>query len=181
MKSSEESPLLSLGLSQPEPKDWVLDSELASPIPRRVVLRHGYIATAVLCAVLYLGLAVLIFRAEHVTFDWPFLIPLGVIALLYFAERPQRRLSRLLVSNGSATRGVVVELKYFDGFKGGHVEYVVAYHTPARRDIRVVADYCGFNVGDTTTVLYLPETPEKAMFYKECHYKAVASQKERSA
>lgn len=77
---------------------WRPEPELACPIPRRVALRWHYLGTAALLAVIYLTLAALFFRRVAVVSAWPSLIPLGVVPLIYFAERRERRLSRLLVS-----------------------------------------------------------------------------------
>ena len=53
-----------------------------------------------------------------------------------------------------------------------HITAAVVYHA--------IGALRGAKVGDTLTVLYLPEAPEQAMPYIECAYKAVASPEERS-
>lgn len=185
--------MLTLGLSQSETKEseakpvllknaaaWK-EPELASPIPRRVVLRRGYIRTAVLIAVLFLTLSyVFLFEAREG--EWGLFAAVFIIfAVLVSHYERDRRLSRLLVSSGTATRGIIVEHTCIVGNKGHlHWQGVIAYETPARREIRL-ALHGKIKVGNTLTVLYMPETPEKAMLYKECHYKAVASQEEQSA
>lgn len=94
------------------------------------------------------------------------------------------RLSKLLVSRGAATRGIVVEVAAEQCIFHRGYRHLIAYDAPARYYVSCFSEKVERRVGDTLTVLYLPEAPEQAMLYSaytNCFYKAVASQEERSA
>ena len=179
--------------------EWKLEPELAGPIPRRVVARWGYLPMAVLLSFALLGLGLWFYAANLpasavaasavavslLLFGLLFL-NLGVPTLFYVCNWQERRLARLLVSSGTAARGIIAECirNHVQRF-GSDFNYLITYHTPAQRNISVSfvgmvpRNPWGFNgreVGDTLTVLYFPEAPEKALLYKDCYYKAVASQ-----
>lgn len=199
MNPSEESPILTLGLPEPALKvstppkyidyidQWGLEPELSGPIPRRVVLRWWYVpmvailaalllATAVLLEVAYLGFGVWFDATKTSHFVGS--VSLFLFTTVFVIVRTERnlRLSRLLASRGTATRGIIVESKEFYVSRAGNIyrRGVIEYHTQDRRDTKATLCAVGEN-GDTLTVLYLPEAPERAMLYKDCYYKAVAS------
>ena len=164
--------------------EWKLEPELTGPIPRRIALRRwDYLPRVIIWAII-----ALFFLGAGLFFLW-----VGVedklrvavcggfltfgVAMLYVTER-NRRLSRLLVSTGTATRGIIVERKNLGGRgRGGGdlYKFLIAYDTP-HGDSKTSCFDTGGKVGDTLTVLYLPETPEQAKPYRVCSYKAVASQ-----
>lgn len=160
--------------------EWKLEPELVGPIPRRMVPRFDYLATAILLAVAFLGLEVWFYGTEIADYAWLFLIALGVMAITYYAGQQDRWLSSLLVSTGTVTRGVIVECTCFTGVRGqDHWQGVIAYETPARRNIKVGLDRRR-KVGEAITVLYMPEAPDLAMPYERCFYKAVSPEKVKS-
>ena len=112
--------------SEPKPAlpdriaEWKLEPELACPTPRRVVLRWDYIARVLFFAInsLFFLAAVLFFvwvgKADELLSAlalWGSCGAFGVI-MIFVSER-KRRLSRLLVSRGTATRGTIAEAKWF--------------------------------------------------------------------
>ena len=77
-------------------------------------------------------------------------------------------MSELLVSNGTATRGIIVECTFNAGNSCKTDPYwhvLIAYKTPARLDRKVRLDKKR-RVGDTLTVFYLLEAPEIALLYE---------------
>lgn len=201
-KSSEQSPFLTLGLSQSEAKQsertialpeqitkWKLEPELAGPIPRRIVLEWGYIAGAVVIAVAGLYCFWIFLSGEAAQSLWLKLFSGGFSALSLaglFGWDLERRHSRLLVGRGTATRGIIVEVTGYlahtpRGTPVRRYKCVIAFDTPARHYVKLHNEYSERKVGDTLTILYLPEAPERAMPYMRCCYKAVAAQRERGA
>ena len=173
--------------------EWKLEPELACPIPRRVMLRWRYRShPAFFVAGIFTFLGWSLFMAWR---RWNLslggvlfgaVIFVALVALVFYFDE-ERELSRLLVSSGTATRGIIVKImKTYVPRGGSDLQYDIAYDTPARRYISIAFIYhipprgfTGRKVGDTLTVLYLPEAPEKAMAYSQCNYKAVASEEGR--
>lgn len=187
MKPSEQSPFPTLGLSQSRSMNldkWQPQAELACPIPRRVALRWGYIAWSLFPAVfIFLFCSWILVSGLEMVFWGYFVAGSCSLAFLFLCEL-ERREDRLLVSRGAATRGTVVEsheriiLIGTDELVREDRDWkcVIAYDAPARRHITVFRERKRW-VGDTLTVLYLPEAPEKAKLYEDCCHKAVAPRK----
>ena len=192
MSLTGNSPFLTLGLSrseavksEPRLENWRLEPELASPIPRPILLRHEYYIGQILGppAFMLFALAIqialgLIFGAVgtvHVKKMCAIFLPIifAFAVVNFFFVELARRSSRRLVARGIATRGIIVERKWISGRRSGHWRHVIAYETPERQviDISLGEDRA---VGETLTVLYLPESPERAMLYEHCCYDAVA-------
>lgn len=203
MGSSDKGPFLTLGLSeseaiQSEPTldlpeqiaEWKLEPELACTIPRQIVMRKGMISPLAFLLGITGGVVVVLGGLLFVKSSLPLgnyvvLGFLGVVLVLYsgmliYASVQDRRFFKSLVSRGVATRGTVVRVEAVENSEGGEAyNCVVAYGTPERHGL-TMKGYRKFEVGDTLTVLYLPEAPQKAMTYSACDYKAVASPEERS-
>ena len=89
--------------------EWNLEPELECPIPREVVLKKGYIP---LPSVVYLLPGIIFAAIFAASWELGWLVFAGclwflALGILFSAER-DRRLSKLLVTRGLATRGVVV-------------------------------------------------------------------------
>lgn len=184
---SDKSPSSNLGHSahaQSEPRIelpdqiayWKLEPELACPGPREVVLRAIYLRGPLFGIVCLMAGAFLLWVAHDQLFA---LFILGGAPLVgVFTER-KRRISRLLVASGLATRGVVVDEDSSNTGEGGPVTvWTVAYDTTDGQRLTLVLGpydkrYGNVAVGYALTILYLPESPKRAMPYKECYYTAV--------
>ncbi len=151
--------------------DSVAARQLSSPPPRRAVLKRGYWKWWL--TTLSLLLSVLVLRDL-----WPeiskLLFGITAISLLASSLGPSRRKSKLFVTRGLVARGIVVS-KTSTGVDNSIFEYdySVAYDSSAGSH---TLHYSGGNdesVGDSLTVLYLPERPEKAMLYRDCLHEAV--------
>ena len=193
MTSSDNSPFLTLGLSQPEAvvsepelASWTLEPELAAPIPRPTLLRRDYYIGQILGPPSFMLFALAIQITLGLIFG-----PIGIVqvkevctiflpiifafaVMTFFFVELERRSSRKFVQRGTPTRGMIVERKWISGHKSGHWRHSIAYETPVRR---VTHSSLGDNrkVGETLTVLYLPESPERAMLYEHCCYEATAT------
>ncbi|MBI4472474.1 MAG: DUF3592 domain-containing protein [Acidobacteria bacterium] len=175
---------MSFGSTQNE-NDFVrlVDPELACPTPRTVRLKIG---PKFKFWVVYLIL-VLVGNYKSV-FSFPvfavvlvlMLIPVLILGFTFLRSGK----SRALVSRGVATRGIVEDLEIKEGEDGNYYLMVVTYDTPvAHLATRLEVYERGsslrpWRVGDTLTILYSPEAPEKAMAYRYCAYKAVRSRRE---
>jgi hypothetical protein len=188
MKFNQESPFLTLGLSRPEPMgpklpkriaEWKLEPELAGPIPRAILLRRDaylarFVRHVVISSILALLSAVLLrlaIAAEQLALI--LILIMCILAPIWFLLR-EARLSRALVERGTATVGVVVERKRLRDPKGRFDDewrHVFVYETAARPH-RIVS-YAHSRLQNALTVLYLPESPQRAKLYKDCLYKAV--------
>ena len=164
--------------------DWKLESELAFPIPRRVVIKRMFAAGHYVSLTFLAALALFaILGGMPVS-----VLVMGCIGLgpfVIYLER-ERQLSKALVSKGLAVPGFIVQREFVptEGDELG-VESVVAYGPD--EDIRHVRFLRSINhifhwvaprskerrPGDTLTLLYFPEAPERAKPYEDCVYKAV--------
>ena len=156
--------------------EWKLEPELASPIPRRVVLK-GMFAAGECVSLTFLAAVALLTIWEGMLVG---VLVMGCIVLgpiVIFCER-ERRLSKVLVSRGLAARGFIVHREVPTG-EGFEVHFAIAYDDDTRR----ARFYLGISPpfgkrkerkpGETLTVLYLPEAPNRAKPYEDCVYKAV--------
>jgi hypothetical protein len=189
-----ESGIITLGLSGPDPggptscrrkehvTEWSLEPELAAPVPRAVRLRGDYFV-ALLSVVFPLALLTWAFLddlRERPALLW--LMAAAWMAMMAWVERLRRR-SKVLVQRGVATRGSVVSSRRRDPIRRepGGWSCVVAVEAP--QPCYVLAmwgdDVRTRRVGDTVTVLYLPESPEWAMCYADCWYEARVPSKQR--
>lgn len=183
MGSSEKTAFPSAGLSHSEKVDlpeqiaeWKLEPELACPIPRKIVLKEGVKQDFFAISFLWVGIAVATFSGmlldDNERLGFLTVLSGGIaLAVLIYRER-RRRLSKLLVAKGLATRGVVVEDKGYHSGEGDIYQWVVGYDaidTP-RLTLTLQDGDTVSAVGDTLTILYLRGAPERAMAYKECDY-----------
>ena len=185
MGSSDKDPFLTLGLSESEKLElptqiaaWTLEPELASPVPRRVVLKIGKVF---FYAIFALVISAIFFLTMWKAWEWSsdrlfrvvFLCGWFALGVLFFyAARWDLQLSKLLVRWGATTRGTITACEYGSNEAGTWATCSVAYDTPARHFLTCDLDE-GTKVGDTVTILYLPEAPDKAKPYVSCDYKAV--------
>lgn len=185
---SDKDPVQTLGLSQSIPSwldlpeqiaEWKLEPELASPIPRKVVLKRGVMREFFWVSTGSLLLGALFFSVNWVLgggdfFDLVFFFS-PVPVLLYRQYR--RRFSNSLVTKGTATRSVVAAKERYSGEDWEGFQYTIAYEITSGYHMTqtVSRKKESWKCGDTLTILYLPESPERAMLYEDCAYKAVAS------
>ena len=145
---------------------WAPEQELASPIPRQVVLQWEYLLiVSFLLAWVFLVLAMLGGVPG-------FIFSIFGIRMFVLLEK-DRRSSRLFVECGIATRGTIVSVErhWYDGRRGP--TFIISYDTPTAPNT-YTGHRIGGQVGDTLTILYLPEDHREAMPYRACFYKAVA-------
>jgi hypothetical protein len=90
-----------------------------------------------------------------------------------YAAAQDRADSKSLVAAGVATRGIVVRKDWVDGEAGGCFECTVVYDTASGSRLTLSTGDQKMVAGDTLTILYLPESPNRAKPYRECDYKAV--------
>jgi len=183
MESNDDDLFLTLGLSQPETRpdvpgrrvEWEPEPELCGPVPRKVVLKDGVIKEYYSGPFFGLWLFFLLFGAllffasvedSNKLGMWGSPLFFGGIALfLLFVRDRKRRISKLLVARGRATRGVVVD------------EWEAHYKTPDGSKLELTLESSAWAIGDVLTILHLPEAPERAMAYTECDYKVAPIQK----
>ena len=151
--------------------DWTPEPELVGPIPRVAVLSRMEIIVRVLPKF------PLVFLLVFIQERWLIAILSGWAVASVVRTEWIRRLCKSLVARGTATRGIVSERiwhKPHRGFRGSYT-YVIGYETPAGGFQCRVHDPMSRRIwrGDTLTVLYLPESPKRAMPYECCLYKAV--------
>jgi hypothetical protein len=162
--------------------EWMLEPELAASIPRRIVLSWVEIIVRVLPQFPFFFLCAF-FR------EWWLVVIFGawVVASVIRTEW-LRRLSKALVERGTPTRGVVLERIWHKPHRGfwskphrGSYTYVIDYETPAERFQCRSHDPVSRRIwrGDAITVLYLPESPNRAMPYECCLYKAVSPEERK--
>lgn len=148
--------------------EWTLEPELAGPVPRAISPRRLdyysriFILPSVFVSAFFHGKAD---RADLLTF----MIVAAFVSLC--VTEWQRRVSRTLVEKGIATRGIVLERNAVVVRRSVYWRHVVGYETPVLLKIHSMLGHR--QVGDTLTVLYLPDAPERAMPYERCLYKAV--------
>lgn len=157
---------------------WTPEPELAGPIPRTTVFRLERTSGSLLfLTVLPIALSLFYFVESRLIYLSVVPAPLFLIMLWKFVTH--RRLSKLLVTKGTAARGVVVSVRrwmksnYKSESRHPRFDYVIAYETPDRREIKLEEEIDFLPVGQTLTVLYLPEAPEKALPYFRCCYEAL--------
>ena len=126
----------------------------------------------------YLLIAAVILFVDWLVQDeklWPFSILFCFISLAVFLWHGRRSaLSKKLVARGSATRGVAVEDKGYHN-EADSWDWLVAYETTTGSHLTLTLEigHEELTVGDTLTILYLPEAPKRAMAYMDCYYTAV--------
>ena len=133
------------------------------------------------------GSAVVPWRWSELSIFWKFVLAVSGIALgvlILYAVESSRRFHKLLVSRGTATRGVLLRttshmISDDNGVHHRLYDHVIAYDTPVRHFLSLEGESHKRTVRDTLTLLYLPESPERAMLYEHCWYKAVVPDKER--
>ena len=183
MGSSDIEPPRSIGLSQsgkldlPEQvAEWKLEPELSFPIPLRAVLKVGSVLLLAIVSLFMWGGFFLFWKVWDV--GGLFLCGWFAIGVSFsYSTRPRLSLSKSLVRRGTATRGTVTACKYRSSEHSDWTRCTIAYDAPARRFLTCNLGE-GTKIGDTVTILYLPEAPDKAMRYKDCAYKAVVALEE---
>jgi hypothetical protein len=196
-KSGKENAFLTLlGLSQyeqerfePRSEPWCLEPELACPIPRCVVPRWGVLVEGLVLSVVALGLSGLLFSGGRTPSNvfpqpdfgfWVATVFTGFCFLVGAAELFNFKWHYRLVIRGTATRGIVAEARRYGtssprGAPATFYDYVIAYDAPTRFYLKLGHQTFERSVGDALTLLYLPESPQEAMVYEVCAWKAVAS------
>ena len=172
---------LTLGLSQSEAKldlpeqiaEWKLEPELDYPVPRRALPKTRLITKVLGGTFVFLFMATLFVFVPGAEGWLAVFLMLGVGAFVAYCITWDHALSKSLVERGVSTRGVVVRREWQDGEAGGCFVCTVAYDTSSGSRLTLSAGDQELVTGDTLTILYLPESPEQAMPYKDCDYKAV--------
>ena len=157
---------------------WKTESELvASRPPRSVRLRP--VVELWWSTWLLAGIAMscaMFARWEWAGFWWIFLF--GLWALVLVSLEGHRRWSRLLVSKGHATTGVIIDVTEVE--RAGEQPYTVyvytvAYDLPDGRTLTMTEERSTNELrkGQQLTVLYLLGRPTEAIIYERAHHRTV--------
>ena len=153
---------------------WTLEPELDCRIPRKVVAKKRSIVVPL--ALLSLGIA----GGAAVRFanaDEPFLWlgPFGLFGFLALLFELDRRSSKWFVERGVPTPAVVVALAPDGANAEDPRQAFLSFDTNDGRHVTIEIPWTDESQqgGETVTVLYFPESPERAMVYDRCDYTAL--------
>lgn len=156
---------------EPEQSDSGCDRQLNSPPPRRVALRAEYYGWWSTTFCFLLAVVLVAYWSPKVT---GFLFCIFILWLLLSSLQVSRQKSKLFVARGVATRGVVVNKTEIGPDESLYsYDYSVAYDSPMGSHKLYFSGYDEYSVGDTLTVLYLPDNPDNAVLYSNCWHVGV--------
>ena len=158
-----------------------LEPELNAGLPRLVALRNRTLVAwfawiAAGCAVVW----------AMIIWSYWWTLGLGFWALMIWDLNNRCRRSRLLVSEGTAVFGTVIDRHEVEHWAASeypytytvHV-YTVAYDLPDGRKLTISVECTTeeFYRDQKLTVLYLPQSPEEAILYRRAVHRALSSRR----